>query len=769
MLTLPTAMLKALRDHNDITYTVDITLAGHDTVDFTLTEDELFASGCQITRTNSASTFPFGNVYCTQAKLLVQRTYELENTDFFNAIAVIHGVYEYDDQEFTFDLGTYFLIDITIKGEIIQFIGYDGVYATDIPVQDNTIATLPLKATTVFRDCCAYLGINFNSEYSYQGQSSVPDDWDDCNITVDTIPSDTTYRQLMSEIALLFGAIAYISPFDNYMYVVPIKDHAGQTIYSGGFFDSANPYASGDELNGGTFNPWTTGDIVSGTFTDDPDIVHLSDPLGHPEFPLEDITIDGVKTSEGNYRYPQTATEGEYILPVRLSVYTADMQGVVDRVGQKIAGFTFRPFELDYSSFPFADLCQRVEFEDARHITHSSLITHIDIMLKGVTTFKCTAENQTKNGSTFASVTGRIKAVAEDARQAAAQAEADAASAVSQISGAVDSVGMEMMRLNSMMAMSMGMFESRSINPDTGAFTYYLHNKKTLAESDIVWRRNANAFAVSTDGGKTWRAGIDSDGHAVVNILSAVGIYADWIKTGIIKSSNNQSYWDLTSGKFVSTGSNYSATISGGQIVLNYGTYGSTVGLFLFDYWTATYKKTKHALALLHQGNGTIICAYASSPGDIPYTYAHVLDADISLIGNVGIYGNVRMDVFTLTCGKVQQSSDERLKNIHEWDDRYDSILDAITPILYSLKDNEDTLDRVGFSAQKVQKAISDLGIENSGIVTDGGMYLSLDYNSIFTLLVNKVKKQQKKIDDLEARISRLEKLMEGVNGSHTA
>lgn len=73
------------------------------------------------------------------------------------------------------------------------------------------------------------------------------------------------------------------------------------------------------------------------------------------------------------------------------------------------------------------------------------------------------------------------------------------------------------------------------------------------------------------------------------------------------------------------------------------------------------------------------------------------------------------------------------------------------------------------FRLKKVQKAISDLGIENSGIVTDGGVYLSLDYNSIFSLLINKVKKQQKKIDYLEARISRLEKLMEGVNGSHTA
>lgn len=786
MLNISKEMMQALRDHNDITYTVDVTLAGSSSVDFTFTEDEIVAGGCQITRTNSSDTFPLGHVYSTQATLQVLRTYELENTDFFNSVAVIHGTYEYDDQEYTFDLGTYFLIDISVKGEIIQLVGYDGVYATDIPVQDNTKATLPLKATTVFRDCCLYLGINFNADYSYQGFPSVPSDWSTCNIMVETIPDGTTYRQLMGAIAVLFGAIAYISPFDNYMYVVPINSHTAQTIYWGGFFDSADPYASGDALDGGTFNPWTEGDSITGSFTDDPDIIPLNDPMSHPEFPLQDIVIDGVKAKDGNYRYPQTQVDGEYLLAVDISVYQTDLQSIIDRIGQKIAGFTFRPFELDYRSYPFADLGQRTEFEDVRHRTYASLITHIDMMLKGITTFKCTADTPARNGSTFESVAGRIKAVADGARQAAeqaaadaeqasedaAQASADAASAVSQISGAVDAVGMEMMRLNSMMAMSMGMFESRSVNPTTGAYTYYLHNKQTLAASDIIWRRTANAFAVSTDGGTTWNAGIDADGHAVVNILSAIGIYADWIKTGIISSTNSQSSWNLDTGVFVSADSNntFKATLSGGDLALSYGNYSSSIGYRSFSYWDyqSIGQKTKNCLGILHHGNGIVFCSYDSSPGSIPDTYAHVLNSPISICDAVGIYGDVRMDVFTLTCGRVQQSSDERLKDIHEWDDRYDLILDAISPILYSMKDGDDTKNHIGFSAQKVQKVISDLGIEDSGIVTDGGVYLSLDYNSLFSLMANKIKKQQKKIDELEQRISRLEKLMEDANGSHT-
>ena len=779
MLNISKEMMQALRDHNDITYTVDVTLPGHNSVDFTFTEDELVTGGCQITRTNGSSAFPLGHVYSTQATIQVLRTYELENTDFFNSVAVVHGVYEYDDQEYTFDLGTYFLIDISVKGEIIQLVGYDGVYATDINVQDNTKATLPLNATTVFRDCCLYLGINFNAEHSYQGFPSVPSDWDTCDIMVETIPDGTTYRQLMSDIAVLFGAIAYISPFDNYMYVVPINSHQAQTVYWGGFFDSATPYASGDELDGGTFNPWTTGTVVSGSFTDDSDVIPLNDPLSHPEFPLQDIVIDGVKAKDGNYRYPQTQADGEYLLEVDISVYKTNLQTIINRIGQRIAGFTFRPFELDYCSYPFAELGQRTVFEDVRHRTYASLITHIDIMLKGITTFKCTADTPARNGSTFESVAGRIKAVAEDARRAAEQAAEDAAeaqdaadAAVAQISGAVDSVGLEMMRLNTLMANSFGMFETKETNQTTGAITYYLHNKQTLAASDTIWKMTADGFAVSTDGGTTWRAGIDSQGHAVVNILSAVGIYADWIKTGVITSSNSQSRWNLNTGEFINTDSfgNAKLSLSVGGMGFYYGQLSSVIAMRGYQYWDYQEigKKSKNCLTILHHGNGLIVCDDDGHPSNIPDTYAHVLNSLISIISPIGIYGAVRMDTFTLTCGRVQQSSDERIKDIQEWDDRYDLILDAISPILYSMKSGDDTKNHIGFSAQKVQKAISDLGIENSGIVTDGGIYLSLDYNSLFSLLVNKVKKQQEKIDELEQRISRLEKLMEDANGSHT-
>lgn len=67
---------------------------------------------------------------------------------------------------------------------------------------------------------------------------------------------------------------------------------------------------------------------------------------------------------------------------------------------------------------------------------------------------------------------------------------------------------------------SLGLFTSR-VQKENGGFQYYLHNRPTLSESQYQWTINAGGFALSTDYGQTWTAGIDSQGNAVFNSLSA--------------------------------------------------------------------------------------------------------------------------------------------------------------------------------------------------------------------------------------------------------
>lgn len=93
---------------------------------------------------------------------------------------------------------------------------------------------------------------------------------------------------------------------------------------------------------------------------------------------------------------------------------------------------------------------------------------------------------------------------------------------------------------SNIIANGLGLFETKETQPD-GSVKIYLHNKKTIAESSVVYTMNADGFAISQDHGKTWKAGIDSDGNAVVNALSAniiraLQIYGSYIEGTKIKA-----------------------------------------------------------------------------------------------------------------------------------------------------------------------------------------------------------------------------------------
>lgn len=116
----------------------------------------------------------------------------------------------------------------------------------------------------------------------------------------------------------------------------------------------------------------------------------------------------------------------------------------------------------------------------------------------------------------------------------------------------------------------------------------------------------------------------------------------------------------------------------------------------------------------------------------------------------------------TISAETVTQRSDARLKDVVEYDERLDGLIDKLDVRTYRWKDGDDDNIHVGLIAQEVQKALEDLGVEDSGIVSTQGDYLGLNYTEIAMLLIRKVQAQQKRIDDLEARLERIERLLNG-------
>lgn len=107
----------------------------------------------------------------------------------------------------------------------------------------------------------------------------------------------------------------------------------------------------------------------------------------------------------------------------------------------------------------------------------------------------------------------------------------------------------------------------------------------------------------------------------------------------------------------------------------------------------------------------------------------------------------------------INQASDEKLKNIFPYDERFDKIIEALEPISYTWKEHPGGARYVGLGARRTKKLLEESGIENSGFVDvhkeDGkdDVY-SIDYNELSVMLLHKVQKQQKEIDTLKTRLT---------------
>lgn len=100
-------------------------------------------------------------------------------------------------------------------------------------------------------------------------------------------------------------------------------------------------------------------------------------------------------------------------------------------------------------------------------------------------------------------------------------------------------------QLTSLLAQSFGVFKTEEVLPD-GSTVSYMHDKPTLDASMNIWKMTGDAFAVSSDGGKTWNAGLDVSGNAIFNILSVIGIDATWINADNLAAiSANLGGWKI--------------------------------------------------------------------------------------------------------------------------------------------------------------------------------------------------------------------------------
>lgn len=162
-----------------------------------------------------------------------------------------------------------------------------------------------------------------------------------------------------------------------------------------------------------------------------------------------------------------------------------------------------------------------------------------------------TPENDTVTlGCSISTFTGTAAKIADLASKSAAVASkvTEVRRDVANLNHKTNAYKIAEQRLTSLMAQSFGIFKTEEVLAD-GSTVHYMHDKPTLAASKNIWKMTGDAFAVSSDGGKTWNAGMDASGNAILNALSVIGIDATWINADNLTAlSANLGGWEIKDG-----------------------------------------------------------------------------------------------------------------------------------------------------------------------------------------------------------------------------
>lgn len=305
----------------------------------------------------------------------------------------------------------------------------------------------------------------------------------------------------------------------------------------GGEFDAAKPYATGVSKDGGNFTDYSSGASADGgTFFTNKG-VHRLYAFSNITVNTDDVVITGVRVTERSVTVGSKTTNGGsytvgtegYVLDVSNNplIIPGTGKSVADRIGAKVIGLRFRPFSGKHICVPSLEAGDCAYVIDRKQNVYKTYVTHVKYAVNGGMTVSCGAKSASRNSA--------------DNAGASTSAVVKARNELHQELGIRDET---IKNLGESLANASGLYHTEAKQPD-GSTVYYLHDKPTTGQSQIIYKVTASGIGISTDAGKTYATGLSADGNAVLNRIYAIGINADYLTTGRISSKNGNSFIDL--------------------------------------------------------------------------------------------------------------------------------------------------------------------------------------------------------------------------------
>lgn len=495
-----------MSERQDFKEYAEVTLANGTVLE--LTEDDFSIDNNSLVDSAGANSIPLGVALSRNVQLEIMNDDDhLSDYDFFGAKIRLYLTFELSSTIEKIEYGTFTVTQPETYGSVVTIVGYDDMYKADKTY--STTLTFPATAKSVLIDSCDTCGILMGDSNFLHNDFQIP-----------TMPSsEYTHRQIIGFIAMLACGNARI-------------DRTGHLQIMTYDFN----YNSGNVHNLTDYN----------TLTNDTNDVQVT---GVQMTRTVKKTVTDEDGNENEEDVEETVKVGadSYILSLENPLVKGHEETLVSWIYDKFKTVTFRGFTMDYISYPIAEFMDKIKVTDWKGKSFYSVLTDVNFVFFGYTTLQNSAESPMRNQSNYTS--SEQKALIQG-KELAEREKTNRENAIK--------------KLNETLKSGSGLYSTEEKQQD-GSSIYYLHDKRSLAESRNVIKLTSDAIGFSTDGGKNYPYGFTITGEMITRLLYAEGINADYINTGALKvkdkSGNIIFYADMETGTVKISGDN--VTIGG--------------------------------------------------------------------------------------------------------------------------------------------------------------------------------------------------------------
>lgn len=502
MINVSTQLKKESLTNRNYYVTANVTLSNGATLK--LGKKDFYLSGNSLVDSADSGDFPVGVAIEKTASLsLVNDDGRFDGYNFNAARFVIFLNVRLSDRIETIKRGTYIVSKKPATASEISLSLLDKMHNADKTYDSNL--SFPCTVKELLSECCQQCGITL-------GDAMFPN----ADFQIQKAPSNATYRTVIGMCAGIVGGNARIDENDLLRIITFDKTFTNTTIYDGG---AVKNWTNGDDLDGGTLNPWTTGTVIDGGTLSNNDY-HALFSIQNLQYDVDDVIVTGVKYVEDETEY-MSGQDG-YVITIDNQLLSGNAQAGIEAIGSQLIGLRMRPFSCDGIANGYATFGDPVEFIDTKNRVFRSFVTNVEFVFGGSTSWGCSAKSAEEDVSEF--VGGQQAAVEQSKKD---------------IEKKLSAYDVKLKQMNELAANTLGFFYTEEVQEDGSVITYR-HDKPTLADSKVIYKTGVDGFFLSVDGGQTWKAGFDSNGDAVLNILYAIGIQSEWINTrGFTAKDNN--------------------------------------------------------------------------------------------------------------------------------------------------------------------------------------------------------------------------------------